>query len=60
MKPKDYQTLKSELTREEYLYFLYDELVCASKRLAEIMKDAERFNELIEALKEEAFSEAEK
>ena len=60
MRPKDYQTFKSELTREEYLYLLYDDLVCASKRLAEVMKDVERFNELVEALKKEVFSEAEK
>lgn len=60
MKPKDYQTFKSELTPVEYRYLLYDDLVCTAKRLSEVVKDIERFNELIEALKEEVFPEDEK
>lgn len=60
MRPKDYQTLKSELTHEEYLYLLYDELVCAYKRLAEVKSALGQHGELLKAVEEEIFSEAEK
>ena len=63
MKPKEHQTSESELTRKEYAYALYDDLLCTTTRIAEriryINKDIERLNKLAWELSEVLHSEDE-